>query len=304
MLHIENLEDGLELFKSLGSEVRVEIIRQLLQHPGMNMNELAGRLKITNGALTSHIKKLESCGIVKTSSETASHGNQKICSVHVDKILIDLMPGTPVDDLYQASIKVGHYSNHEVYPTCGLATAESMVGEVDDPRYFSHPDRYSADILWFTRGFVEYDVPNFIPPNQQITELMIEMEISSEAPGVNNNWPSDIRFYLNGQNVGEWTSPGDFGDVQGIFTPDWWYPNWNQYGLLKLLVVNRNGTFIDGRQISGVTTTDLALTSTSQIKFRLAVEEDAAHVGGLTIFGKTFGNYAQDIAVRIGYMPQ
>lgn len=304
MLHIENLEDGLELFKSLGSEVRVEIIRQLLQHPGMNMNELAGRLKITNGALTSHIKKLESCGIVKTSSETASHGNQKICSVHVDKILIDLMPGTPVDDLYQASIKVGHYSNHEVYPTCGLATAESMVGEVDDPRYFSHPDRYNADILWFTRGFVEYDVPNFIPPNQQITELMIEMEISSEAPGVNNNWPSDIRFYLNGQNVGEWTSPGDFGDVQGIFTPDWWYPNWNQYGLLKLLVVNRNGTFIDGRQISGVTTTDLALTSTSQIKFRLAVEEDAAHVGGLTIFGKTFGNYAQDIAVRIGYMPQ
>ncbi len=304
MLHIENLEDGLELFKSLGSEVRVEIIRQLLQHPGMNMNELAGRLKITNGALTSHIKKLESCGIVKTSSETASHGNQKICSVHVDKILIDLMPGSPVDDLYQASIKVGHYSNHEVYPTCGLATAESVVGEVDDPRYFSHPDRYNADILWFTRGFVEYDIPNFIPSNQQITELMIEMEISSEAPGVNNNWPSDIRFYLNGQNVGEWTSPGDFGDVQGIFTPDWWYPNWNQYGLLKLLVVNRNGTFIDGRQISGVTTTDLALTSTSQIKFRLAVEEDAAHVGGLTIFGKTFGNYAQDIAVRIGYMPQ
>ena len=223
--------------------------------------------------------------------------------MHVDKILIDLMPGTPMDDFYQSSIKVGHYSNHEVYPTCGLATAEAMVGEVDDPRYFSHPDRYNADILWFTRGFVEYDVPNFIPPNQQITELMIEMEISSEAPGVNSNWPSDIRFYLNGQNVGEWTSPGDFGDVQGIFTPDWWYPNWNQYGLLKLLVVNRNGTFIDGRQISEVTTTDLALTSNSQIKFRLAVEEDAAHVGGLTIFGKTFGNYAQDIAVRIGYMP-
>ena len=198
MLHIENLEDGLELFKSLGSEVRVEIIRQLLQHPGMNMNELAGRLKITNGALTSHIKKLESCGIVKTSSETASHGNQKICSVHVDKILIDLMPGSPVDDLYQASIKVGHYSNHEVYPTCGLATAESMVGEVDDPRYFSHPDRYNADILWFTRGFVEYDVPNFIPPNQQITELMIEMEISSEAPGVNNGYYPQQRNILGG----------------------------------------------------------------------------------------------------------
>ena len=33
----------------------------------------------------SHIKKLEECGIVTVSSETSGHGNQKICSVHLDK---------------------------------------------------------------------------------------------------------------------------------------------------------------------------------------------------------------------------
>ena len=48
------------------------------------------------------------------------------------------------------------------------------------------------------------------------------MELSSEAPGVNSNWPSDISFCLNDESIGIWTSPGDFGDVRGIFTPDWW----------------------------------------------------------------------------------
>ena len=56
---------------------------------------------------------------------------------------------------------------------------------------------------------------------------------------------TDISFYLNDVCIGTWTSPGDFGDVRGIFTPDWWFPNWNQYGLLKMLVINKKGTFID-----------------------------------------------------------
>lgn len=303
MLHIENLEDGLELFKALGSEVRIEIVKLLLSNPGMNMNELAGKLRITNGALTSHIKKLETCGIVSTSSESASHGNQKICTLNVDKILIDVKQALPQENIYHSAIQVGHFSSHEVYPTCGLATSTTLIGEVDDPRYFSHPDRYNADILWFTRGYVEYDIPNFIPPGQRITELMVEAELSSEAPGVNNNWPSDISFYLNDRYIGNWTLPGDFGDVRGIFTPDWWYPNWNQYGLLKLLIINSYGTFVDGKKISDITIGEFDFTSTSIIKLRLAVEEDAEHVGGLTIFGKTFGNYAQDIDVSIGYIP-
>ena len=78
MLHINLLDEGIELFKALGSDIRVEIIKLLLENKRMNMNELASKLSITNGALTAHIKKLESCGIVTTSNETSGHGNQKI----------------------------------------------------------------------------------------------------------------------------------------------------------------------------------------------------------------------------------
>lgn len=303
MLHIKSLEEGLDIFKALGSEVRIEIIKILLENHGMNMNELASRLNITNGALTSHIKKLEDCGLINVSNESAGHGNQKKCSVHLDKILIDLDSQEDAKNVYQTDLKVGHFSDYHVYPTCGLASNKAIIGEVDDTRYFAHPDRYNADILWFTRGYVEYVIPNFIPFSQKIDQLTVSLEIGSEAPGVNDIWPSDISFYVNDKKIAMWTSPGDFGDVKGIFTPDWWYPNWNQYGLLKILVINRKGTFIDGLQVSDVTVGDFALDYRSTIKFKMEVEEDAAHVGGLTIFGKTFGNYNQDIAVRINYSP-
>ena len=303
MLHIKSLSEGLDLFKALGSEIRLEIIKILLEENGMNMNELASKLNITNGALTSHIRKLEECGVITVSNETSGHGNQKICSVRLDKILIDIQDEAKDEDIYTAGIKVGQFADYDVYPTCGLASSSQLIGQVDDTRYFSHPDRYNADILWFTKGYVEYVVPNFIPFNQKIDEICISAELSSEAPGVNNVWPSDIYFYLNNTFLGTWTSPGDFGDVKGIFTPDWWFPNWNQYGLLKMLVINHRGTFIDGLQISDVTIDQFNLTSKSNIKFKLAVPEDAEHVGGLTIFGKNFGNYNQDIDVKISYSP-
>jgi len=303
MLHIKSLDEGLELFKALGSDIRIEIIKLLLANKSMHMNELASSLNITNGALTSHIKKLEDCGIVSISSESTGHGNQKKCTVRLDKILIEIDSPEDNENVYQTDIKVGHYSNYSIYPTCGLASSTTLIGQVDDARYFTHPDRYLADILWFTKGYIEYIIPNFIPATQKFDQLTISAELSSEAPGVNNIWPSDIYFYLNDICIGTWTSPGDFGDIRGIFTPDWWFPNWNQYGLLKLLVINSKGTFIDGLKISDVSIRDFNFDYRSTIRFKMEVPDTAKHVGGLTIFGKTFGNYNQDINVRINYSP-
>ncbi|MBP3886637.1 MAG: winged helix-turn-helix transcriptional regulator [Cellulosilyticum sp.] len=303
MLHITSLDEGLNIFKALASEVRLEIIKLLLSNPDMNMNELASQLNITNGALTGHIKKLEDSGLITISNEFSGHGNQKKCSVSLSKILIDFYDQYRNPNMFQTEIKIGQYSNYDIYPTCGLASSNKLIGEVDDARYFSHPERYDADILWFTKGYIEYIVPNFIPNSQKIDQISISAELASEAPGTNDIWPSDIHFYLNDVCLGTWTSPGDFGDTKGIFTPDWWFPNWNQYGLLKLLVVNEHGTFIDGLQISDITIKDFNFDYKSTIKFKLAIPDTAEHVGGLTIFGKNFGNYNQNINVRISYSP-
>lgn len=305
MLHVKNLDEGLEVFKALGSELRINIIKLLQENHEMNMNELATSLGITNGALTSHIKKLEESGIIQVMTERGGHGNQKICKVAVDKIVVDVESEETEEDqnIYNTEVKVGHYSDYNVYPTCGLATSKAIVGEVDDPRYFSHPDRINARILWFTKGYIEYMIPNLLPSATKIDQITVSLEISSEAPGINNDWPSDISIFLNDVKIGTWTSPGDYGDVQGIFTPDWWFPNWNQYGLLKMIVINKKGTFVDGLKISDVTINQFNLDYKSTVRFKFEIEEDAKNIGGITIFGSEFGNYNQDIKVRIAYSP-
>lgn len=305
MLHVKNLDEGLEVFKALGSELRINIIKLLQENHEMNMNELATSLGITNGALTSHIKKLEESGIIQVMTERGGHGNQKICKVAVDKIVVDVESEETEEDqnIYNTEVKVGHYSDYNVYPTCGLATSKAIVGKVDDPRYFSHPDRINAGILWFTKGYIEYMIPNLLPSATKIDQITVSLEISSEAPGINNDWPSDISIFLNDVKIGTWTSPGDYGDVQGIFTPDWWFPNWNQYGLLKMIVINKKGTFVDGLKISDVTINQFNLDYKSTVRFKFEIEEDAKNIGGITIFGSEFGNYNQDIKVRIAYSP-
>jgi predicted transcriptional regulator len=300
MIHITNLKDSLPVFKALSSDVRINILDILAKYKQLNMNELSEKLNLTNGAVTMHIKKLEECGLIKTTNLTGKHGLQKICSLHEDKFVIDI--GTRnIENSYDIDLNIGHYSNYDITPTCGIATKDKLIGEVDNPNYFADPERINADILWFTKGYIEYRIPNYLKPNETFSELQISMEISSEAPGVCSDWPSDIHFFINDIKVGSWTSPGDFGDSKGILTPSWWFPNWNQYGLLKLLNINSYGTFIDGMKISDVTLKDLDLNYKSDILLKLSVPEETKHVGGLTIFGKNFGNYNQGLHIRLIY---
>lgn len=304
MLTINSLEEAVPLFKALGSKLRIRLIRILLENGEMNMNDLALRLGITNGALTSHVRKLEECGIVTILTEHTGHGNQKVCRVDLDRIVVAVAKEASADsDSYTVDLPVGSYCNYCALPTCGLATVEHLIGEVDDPRYFAHPDHTSASILWIGKGFVEYRIPNLLPAGQRIEKISISFEIGSEAPGVNSNWPSDISFLLNGTELGTWTSPGDFGDRHGLLTPAWWFPYWNQYGLMKTLEIDHNGCFIDGVRLSSVSIDRFSLTSADELLFRFRVMDPARHVGGLTLFGKEFGNYGQDIRVRVSYRP-
>lgn len=81
----------------------------------------------------------------------------------------------------------------------------------------------------------------------------------------------------------------------------WWYSNWNQYGLLKLLTINNYGTYIDGLKISSISLEDLNITYKSDLSFKIAIPKSAKNVGGLTIYGENFGNYNQNILIKSIY---
>jgi predicted transcriptional regulator len=299
MIHIKDLRSGLSIFKALSSDIRLEILTMLTKNDSLNLNDIAIKLNLTNGAITMHIKKLEESGLIEVTTSVGKHGIQKICYLNEDVLKVDLQnKNKEQQNFYEYEIKVGHYCDFYAEPTCGLASKDNIIGEFDDPRYMADPQHINAGIVWLSKGFLEYRIPNYLKSNQEFNELQFMFELSSEAPYYNNQWPSDIYFYLNNIELGYWTSPGDFGGTKGSFNPDWWPPHLNQYGMLKLLRINKSGTFIDGRRISDVCISDIKLSRKSDIKFKLAVGEKG-HNGGLTIFGKNFGNFDQDITARI-----
>lgn len=301
MQEIKDYEDVIRFCKAMASPLRAAIVEQLTQKEHMNLQELAQTLGVTNGALTSHIKMLSEAGIIHIENSNGTKGVQKRCSLQNVRYLLYLSSAKKASDSYEIEIPVGSYTNHEVQPTCGLATPENIIGYFDNPIFFDDPQRMYASILWFYRGYVEYNIPNYLEKNQQLTEIRISQEISSEAPGVKDDWPSDIHFSLNGTDVGYWTSPSDFGTHRGIYSPEWWSDGYNQYGLLKVLSISAEGTFIDNQKISSCRLSDLDIRYGKSIKYRIGVPEDAKNIGGLTLFGKNFGNYNQNIKVSLIY---
>ncbi|WP_310551536.1 ArsR/SmtB family transcription factor [Paenibacillus glufosinatiresistens] len=300
MIYIKDLMSGIDIFKALSSEIRIQILEMLAANQALNLNEIAKKLNLSNGAITMHIKKLEESGLIEINTSVGKHGIQKICYLNKDKLLVDLR-SKETDNLYEVEIQVGHYSNYQAVPTCGLATKDSIIGDFDEPRYFADPQRIDSEIIWMAEGFLEYRIPNYLKANQTFREIQFSMELGSEAPGFADNYPSDIYFYLNGIEIGYWTSPGDFGDARGTFNPDWWPPHLNQYGMLKLIRINNEGSFIDGCRISDVTLGDIKLDYKSELTFRLAVSDKSVNKRGLTIYGKHFGNYSQDLLARVLY---
>lgn len=302
MAEFDTLDAQVAVFQALSSDLRIRILKQILAHRGINLRQTAQQLGLSMSTLSPHIAKLEECGLIRILDVPASHGVQKCCYPAMERIAIDFTQDTARQSrLYQAEIPVGGYSDFAVTPTCGLATESAFLGRLDEPRLFTHPDRRKARILWFATGYVEYLLPNFIPGSGVIDSLSLSFEVSSEAPQHNNDWPSTIEFSLNGTALGSWVCPGDFGDRRGLFNPEWWYDFLNQYGLMKKLTINTEGTFLDEAQLSGVTVRDLGLNGQSVMKLRFAVPEGRATSRGITLYGQGFGDYNQDIRLAIRY---
>ncbi len=299
-MKIKPTDEFLPIYEALASKVRLKIIERLAHSP-MNVKELAQTLGLSSAIMTMHIRKLETAGLILTVRERNKSGLQKVCTLIAEPITIDFPMREDLKRKYhEVIIPVGHYTDYKIKPTCGLATLDKLIGYYDDPRHFLDPERVNAKILWFSQGYVEYRIPNYLLSSEQPEELEISMELGSEAPGFNNNWPSDISFSMNGVYVGNWTSPGDFGDHRGKYTPTWWSSTINQYGLLKILRIDMHGTYMDGTKISDTTLEALDIRQ-KQWSLRIAVAEDAAHIGGMTLYGQGFGNYNQDIMVRLYY---
>ena len=205
-----------------------------------------------------------------------------------------------VSDVLEVEMPIGIFTNYNVSSPCGLCSSDEIIGFLDIPDSFLNPARMKAGLIWCGTGSVEYKFPNnAFYDERKVKKLEFSLELSSEVPGTNPNWLSDITLWVNNLEVGTWTSPGDFGDRRGKYTPSWWKLEGSQYGLLKNWVITDEGTFIDDVKISDVKLDDLNLKEHHSIKTKIGVKEDAKNIGGMNIFGKGFGDYDQGIILRL-----
>lgn len=299
-MEIDTTLDSLPVYEALASDTRLKIIN-LLADRERNIKEIASDLYMSSAIVTRHIKKLEEANIIKTERQPGKAGSQKVCSLAIDQLFVSFPRLLyPHYEKYSTTINLGHFTDFYVEPTCGLATKDNYIGKVDQPMFFMDSQRVNAELIWFSEGFIEYKIPNMLKEFQKPELLEVSFELSSEFPASNNNWPSDITFYINEVKVGKWTVPGNYSDVRGKLNPKWWPSTNSQYGLLKTIRINHRETVMDSESISDITLKDINFNSTL-IKIRVAVESDSENVGGLTIFGKKFGNHAQDIEYTLYY---
>ena len=78
MLYLHSLSEAENIFKALGTPMRLRIMELIYQDAERSMNDLAEALGLTNSAISLHVTKLEEAGLVSVQSTSGKRGIRKI----------------------------------------------------------------------------------------------------------------------------------------------------------------------------------------------------------------------------------
>ncbi len=292
-MHIPVDHTSLKLFEVLASPIRLKVLERL-RIGNANIKQLASYAGVSSAIMTTHVNKLEEVGLIHT-YRLGREG--KVCELFFgDYQLVLPSNKSPLKHRHTVQLPLGEYTKVEATPPCGMVNYEEPISVHDDPRVFFHPKRCAAACLWLTSGFVEYTFANYVENPENIVHIDISAELGSEYPLVRDDWKSAIVVYLNDVMVCEWVSPGDFGDRRGAFTPGWYLGG--QYGILKHFTITNDGVYLDQTRVNSRSIKDYHPGKLFwTLRFEVKKYDD--RYGGMTIYGKNFGDYAQGIEVKV-----
>src|SRR6202044_2956164 len=151
-----------DVLRGLASPARARILRLLLRRPGLNVNDIAEALSLPQSTVSSNLQGLEEAGLIRAETQKGRKGNQKLCFSTFDEVLVmfreDIADASA--NVIDVAMPIGLYTSCEVSAPCGLCSTAGIIGLLDVPGTFLNPDRMNAGLMWFTRGFVEYQFPN------------------------------------------------------------------------------------------------------------------------------------------------
>ncbi len=293
---------------ALNSATRRKIL-SLLTLNSYTIVEIAEQLNMSVSNISFHLKLLLKAGLINLTQNHSKRGNEKI--VALEKHFIEILfvnddkyflAPTPV---WNKEIPIGSFNVFDIEAPCGIADADgTLIGVEASPDIFYNYKRLKGEIVWFTSGYLEYHISNASIRGKVLESLQISCELCSECANYNNSFKSDISFWLNGKEVGTYTSPGDFGGRPGKYNPKSWPSTSTQYGMLVQLRIDGKGIWINQDCVNNELTIDdfAFITREKCLQFRLGVKKDAKYMGGLNLFGKSFGDYPQGIRFTAVFM--
>ena len=298
-----NVHDFRKIAKSLSNQVRIDIL-ELIKSEQLNINEIASRLGIPLSTATVNVQKLEEAGLIYSKLQPGIRGSQKICYLNYDKIILTFASGEENkknENTKYISMPIGHFVECQVQPACGILSENGPIGLYDDVKSFYLPERVNAQLIWIGSGYLKYHFPNDIPYGAMLESIELSTEVCSESTLSKVSNPSDITIWINGIEIGTWTYPASSSSKRGRLTPTWWENHNVQYGILKCWKVDKTGSYIDGVKISDTKLSELDLLKNPFISFKIGIKEDAKNKNGLNLFGGKFGNYEEDLLLRLNY---
>ena len=301
-MDINVTEENITFFQALASETRIKIIKILSQEE-KNIKDLAAILGVSSTIIAKHVNKLEEAGIIKSKNISATRGLQKICKLDIEKASLYFDTDfNKSGKLKKLSIPIGAYSSYRFIPTCGIASTKAIIGNYDDPRYFSNPEHYKANLLWFTNGWIEYPIPSYIFDCKSLKSIKLSMEICSEYPESKKDHKSDIYFSLNKKLLGKWISPGNPSGRRGRYNPAWWIMG-SEFGYKVELIIDKNGVQLNKTKISDTKISDIKFLEKKDTILKIASPSPGKteNSGGFTIFGKGFGDYDTNLELEVEY---
>lgn len=291
----------IRLGKALGNIDAIRIFR-LLSINSMNLLEISKLTNLPISSVSNHIDRLRNAQLVFVNYQPGLKGHAKICSKQISQItlLCDDVDLSSEKYLVKHELPVGAFSDCNVSAPCGMAGSEKILIPLDNPSLFFHPERFKAELLWFSEGFITYKFPNDFKRDIEPEEISFTMEICSEAIYYREKYPSDITIEINDIEITTWTSPGDFGGRRGTYSPHYWSLNSTQFGLLQEFAVNKKGVYVNHVLVNPkITINDLKIHDYKYIKLTIRIKDDAVHKGGINIFGQNFGDYNQALIMVI-----
>jgi len=212
---------------------------------------------------------------------------------------------------YTKSLQPGQYTTCDVYgPHSGLMREDGSTLGFDAITLFDQPSHLEADFMWFTSGWMAWDYPIDIPMDSEIQSISYMLEIASEYPGANWDWPSDITISINDIDIDLWTIPGDPDALYDYgFQENHLKSSNTQYGWLVTWTVDKTGTYFEYKfrlgdsakvKVSEITIDDIGIIPGEDLRIKLSIPyRDEGY--GLNIFGDSWGDHDHDPTITIDY---